>query len=314
MRNPRGTRFCVTFWSEPTQLEGLEENELVTYLVVGREIGKRSGKVHWHGYIELSGKRTMDGVKRLLGDRTCHVEIAKGTPQEARAYAVKENDIYMEFGEMSKGQGYRSDLADVRDMVRNGASLLEIADKHIGDFMRYHRGIMLYKDLLDREKLKKATLSMPEVIVYIGKSGCGKSWRCYHDPDYQRSGFQYMAQMSGKVYFDGYENEDVIWFDEFTGSTMPFGEWCRVCDMYGLRVETKGGSIVVKPRKVLISTTTWPAKWWANCEKYLEAPTQLYRRITKMYWCERPTDDGAVELLKDGWTATNKEEYDQLIA
>lgn len=302
----------MTFWAEPTQLAELEENDLITYLVVGREVGKRSGKVHWHGYVELSGKRTIEGVKKLMGDKTCHVEIALGTAQEAREYAVKENDIYMEFGEMSKGQGHRSDLDDVKEMVRNGASLLDIADKHIGDFMRYHRGIMLYKDLLDRKRLKEADLSMPEVIVYIGRAGCGKSWRCYNDPDFRRSGYQYMSQMSGKVYFDGYENEDTIWFDEFTGATMPFQQWCKICDKYGCRCETKGASVVIKPRKILISTTTWPARWWAGCEKFHDDPNQLYRRITKMFWCERPTDDGAMELLKDGWTATNKEEYDQL--
>ena len=45
---------------------------------------------------------------------------------------------------------------------------------------------------------------MPEVIVYLGKSGSGKSHHCWDDPDYQQSGYKYPVQQNGKVYFDGY--------------------------------------------------------------------------------------------------------------
>ena len=45
---------------------------------------------------------------------------------------------------------------------------------------------------------------MPEVIVYLGKSGSGKSYHCWNDPAYQQSGYKYPVQQNGKVYFDGY--------------------------------------------------------------------------------------------------------------
>ena len=44
---------------------------------------------------------------------------------------------------------------------------------------------------------------MPEVIVYLGKSGSGKSYHCWNDPAYQQSGYKYPVQQNGKVYFDG---------------------------------------------------------------------------------------------------------------
>ena len=43
---------------------------------------------------------------------------------------------------------------------------------------------------------------MPEVIVYLGKSGSGKSHH-WNDPAYQQSGYKYPVQQNGKVYFDG---------------------------------------------------------------------------------------------------------------
>ena len=40
---------------------------------------------------------------------------------------------------------------------------------------------------------------MPEVVVYLGKSGSGKSYHCWNDPAYQQSGYKYPVQQNGKV-------------------------------------------------------------------------------------------------------------------
>lgn len=94
---------------------------------------------------------------------------------------------------------------------------------------------------------------MPEVIVYLGKSGSGKSHHCWEDPAYQQSGYKYPVQQNGKVYFDGYSGESTIWFDEFGGSVLPFNVFLRLADKYETRVETKGGSVVFHLNKILIN-------------------------------------------------------------
>lgn len=79
-----------------------------------------------------------------------------------------------------------------------------------------------------------------------------------------------------------------MWFDEFGGTTLPFSLFLRVVDKWDNRVETKGGSVLVSGlRKVLISTTTYPNKWWANSPKYLEDPQQLWRRLSRVYYIPR---------------------------
>ena len=143
-------------------------------------------------------------------------------------------------------------------------------------------------DIVHREQDKQRERTELETVVYVGKSGTGKSHRCFYDPDYQESGYKFPSQAPGKVFFDGYENQRVIWFDEFGGTTIPFSLFLRLCDKWDNRVETKGGTALVSGlRKVLISTTTYPACWWRNCPKYLEDPRQLWRRLTKVYYLPR---------------------------
>lgn len=310
----RAQRYCVTFWSNPRDnltkwMDGVTYN----YGIVSREVCPRTGKEHFHGYFELAGRgrRTMDTLKRDLGDSSAHVEPARGTSKQAIEYVKKDGEIICEWGEPKPGAGHRSDLDKIREDIEAGKELLDIAAENFGDWVRYHRGLLMYKDLLDRRERKQRSLVMPTVIIFVGPAGSGKSYHCFGDPDYQESGYQYLAQMSGKAYFDGYEGQKCIWFDEFNGSTMSFSLFCRIADKYGCRVETKGGSVELKHTKILISSVEWPATWWAESAKFLRDPGQLYRRITKMVYTRGPDQEPLV-LKKEGWIATNIEEYNRL--
>lgn len=310
----RAQRFVCTFWEDPVpRLSEVSNDGDWSYGIVGKETCPTTGKTHWHGYFELRGRcrRTLETAKAELGTNTTHIEIARGNGKEAANYVRKDGDVVLEWGEMKKGSGYRSDLEDIKNRLKEGEDLLDIAEDHFGDWVRYHKGFIMYKDLLDRRERKSRKGVMPEVIVYVGPSGSGKSYHCFNDPEYQKSGYQYLAQQTGKAYFDGYQGESCIWFDEFSGSTMSFSLFCRVADKYGCRVETKGGSVELKHTKILISSIEWPAVWWEGSARFAKDPTQLYRRITKMVYC-RGEDEEPIVLRKEGWTATNIDEYERL--
>ena len=63
---------------------------------------------------------------------------------------------------------------------------------------------------MTREEAKHSDPYMPEVIVYCGPAGSGKTYRCASDPDYKSDGYCMLQQASGKAYFDGYEGR--VWF------------------------------------------------------------------------------------------------------
>ena len=104
--------------------------------------------------------------------------------------------------------------------------------------------------------------------------------------------------MESKIYFDGYNNQKTLWFDEFAGTTMPFTKFCQIADRYPGRYETKGGSVLIYGlKKILISTVEYPALWWAGSQRFNTDPEQLFRRITKCYYLGSPrtTSTGDIE-------------------
>ena len=64
------------------------------YTVYGKEVGE-SGTPHLQGYVYFANKKSMKGVSKLLP--TAHLEMRKGTHEQARNYCIKDGDI-TEFG------------------------------------------------------------------------------------------------------------------------------------------------------------------------------------------------------------------------
>nr|ATP66717.1 Rep [Rodent circovirus] len=280
----RARNYCITAFRPISrdQLEEMLEEREYGYIVVGEEVAPRTGKRHWHMYVELLEPKSMNQVKEMFGMNDLHVEVRKGSGKEAAEYVKKDGNWY-ELGEM-KQQGKRNDLEDIHRMLKDGMSLLEVAEQHFGDFVRYHRGFALYADLLARKKQKEREPVRPDVIVYLGPAGAGKSHNCYNYPGYKTDGYKYLCQADNKVYFDGYEGESIIWFDEFRGSVLPFSLFLQLTDKWGCRVEYKGGSIEIFAKTILISTVEWPTTWWAGSRKFTADPNQLWRRITNIFY------------------------------
>lgn len=257
-----------------------------SYVVAGLEQCPETGRWHYHVYMEFKKPWAFARLKAYLPFTVNDIQPRFGSVKEAVAY-VKKDGKWWEKGEVSE-QGHRTDLDELYDEIRSGASLSDIVEHHVGAYVRYHKGIEKLMDVVRREQDREAERADVETIVYVGKSGTGKSHRCFYDPDYRESGYKFPTQAPGKVFFDGYDGQRTIWFDEFGGTTLPFSLFLRLVDKWDNRVETKGSTVLVSGlRKVLISTTTYPNKWWANSPKYLEDPEQLWRRLTKVYYIPR---------------------------
>lgn len=161
-------------------LAQLFDNGTATYLVYGKEVGE-SGTRHLQGYIELAKRYRFTQVKTLLPGY--HLETRRGTAQEASEYCQKDND-FVQFGTISKSQqGRRRDLERVATLIKDGASIKEIATEEPEAFIKYHKGISVLKDLLQP---KHETTAHTEVRfnidfdwtktqIFLGPTGCGKT-------------------------------------------------------------------------------------------------------------------------------------------
>jgi hypothetical protein len=91
---------------------------------------------HIQGYIQMKDRKEMTAIKKLLDDKTIHLEPSKGTPQEASNYCKKTEkdgepqDIFLEYQEYGELDitisGTRTDLIGLKDKLINGETLTNI--------------------------------------------------------------------------------------------------------------------------------------------------------------------------------------------
>jgi len=109
---------------------------------------------HIQGYIQFYDKKRMEQIKKLLDDKTVHLEPSKGTPQEASNYCKKTEkdgepqDIFLEhqeYGELdTTTSGKRTDLIGLKDKLNNGETLTNIMmdttdEKELRNCLHYNR-------------------------------------------------------------------------------------------------------------------------------------------------------------------------------
>lgn len=283
--NPRGRNWVFTLnnytqeehdfiFGIRAQSETGATGSVVRYLVVGREIGA-SGTPHLQGYIELLAAKYRSGVKAILGTKNVHLEPRKGTQLQAAEYCKKEKDFY-ETGISPRGkgtgdQGRRSDLEEVAEVIRNGASARQVFETQPAAFIRYHRGISAAIGLFSEQRS-----SPTQVIWRYGPTGTGKSRDTFREAEELYSGrVVQLGDLSGR-WFDGVTAcSRAAIFDEFDG-TMPISLLLRLLDRYPCQVPVKGGMVQWCVKLVFITSQFSPEHYYADSGQW----DALVRRLS----------------------------------
>ena len=113
-------------------------------------------------------------LKKLKGFERAHFEQRRGSRDQARQYAMKEDTRVAgpwEHGVwVRSGQGNRTDLDTVRRSIAEGASDLDLADNHFCEWVKFRNSFKEYR------RLKMGQRDWPmEVHFYYGPPGTGKS-------------------------------------------------------------------------------------------------------------------------------------------
>ena len=275
-------------------------SKLVRYLSIGKHTGEKTGYQHCHLNLELEKPKTLTFVKdKLFNIPDMHCEPRRGTREQCNEYLNKDDHFREIINTRKLQQGKRTDLDHIKELIDDGSNFYDLYDYHFGTVVRCEKGIRNYIAMRDTIEATSTIYEPPEVIVYVGPAGAGKTWHCATDPDYMDGkGYRFPIQMDSKLYFDGYDRQKTLWFDEFSGKTMQFTKFCQLTDRFGARYETKGGSVLIFGiKKILISTIQFPHLWWAGSERFNTDTEQLYRRLTKCYYLGQPRikEDGTKE-------------------
>jgi len=198
----RAKNWCFTL-NNPTEDETsalLHAAAATEYIVWGRETGE-GGTPHLQGYVIFPAAIRLATVKNRLGSQRFHLEVTRGSPQQAAEYCKKDGD-FTEFGELpAVAQGRRSDLdayyawADEFALQNNRApSTPEVAQSaHVAVLTRYPGVTRISRmrlfvqpvdgnaelrqwqhDLVDRLALEPDDRKIIFVIDEVGNTG--KSW------------------------------------------------------------------------------------------------------------------------------------------
>lgn len=247
--------------------KGVEEG-WAKYMLFGKEKAPETGTEHLQGYVNLKSGCSLKSLKKKLGER-CHIEKAKGSVEDNYKYCTKDGN-YLEFGEKPLDPSEKGEKE-----VKRWRRIRELAEA--GNFDEIDDQVLL----LHRSKLEQHYNRIQDELVVdqvelnsewlCGEAGCGKSKTAREE----NPGFYY--KMMNK-WWDGYKHEDVVILEDVDPS---HASWlCQFLkvwtDRYSFRAEFKGGSKMIRPKKIVITSQYTIEEVFGQDEKTVAA---LKRRV-----------------------------------
>lgn len=122
------------------------------YVLYQLELCPSTGRYHYQGYLVLSRSQRFNRVKKmfedLLGTDKIHLEGALGSHEDCEKYCSKSETRALgpwRIGDSeSVGQGKRSDLKSVKELIDGGATMDEIRRSHFASWVRYRQAFSEY--------------------------------------------------------------------------------------------------------------------------------------------------------------------------
>lgn len=305
-----------------------KNQSVIRYLIVGIEESEK-GYQHYQCYIQLWKQFRMKGFKELIESDNVHLENQRGTNKEAQQYCYKgafidpkkNKDEYekyivygpqpsatiLTFGKFCKGQGQRTEMLEIKDLLDDGESHYEICnkqDKYYESYARYYAFYEKYKQWGDDIRHNEIRQPLVNSVVYgdcdtgkttaiLNKYGCKN---CYILKDPKKDNKNW----------NGYENQKVLIIDDFY-SWIPFNDMLRILDNKPYRVRKLGGYRWARWERVIITSNTSPKLWYPNMrydEDKEEMLKAFYSRIKKCLKVSR----GNTGNLLTSWIKLNKTE------
>lgn len=242
--NPRAMQWCFTL-NNPKQ--PIEFNELtMTYLVYGEEVGEE-GTFHHQGFVVFKNRKTLTQLKEL--NNRAHWEVMKGTTSQASDYCKKEGKFY-EFGEApvdkhaKAGKQQQDKWRKISDYAKSG-ELDAIDAEYPKAFVGSYRNLKQLKVDYMRQTVD---LEKPCGVWLYGDAGAGKSYKA-------RKMFPEHYPKACNKWWDGYQQEDHVIIDDFDRNHAVLGHHLKIwSDRYSFLGETKGGTVVCRPKVVCVTS------------------------------------------------------------
>lgn len=235
------------------------------YIVVGKEVGE-NGTPHLQGFICFKETKSLDQLKGFFP--TAHFEVRRGTYLQASEYCKNEGD-YFEWGTLpmdpvSKGQkGREAFAALMKDTIK---LIGEGNYEAIAPEMTTHIRACEYRIHKERQQKRNLCTYLGDLgdvnFWYYGAAGTGKSRKAREE-----NPGAYL-KMCNK-WWEGYVDEDVVLIEDFDAQHKVLVHHLKIwADRYPFKAEIKGGSIDIRPRKIIVTSNYSPREIWDDPRDY----------------------------------------------
>lgn len=268
--------------------------------------------LHFQGYIQMKRRQRISWYKKHVHPHA-HFDVQRGTNDQCQHYTKKPVEgclcdhcqserltptklpeyPWLEFGKFTAGQGSRTDLENARDAIASGSNRMTLWTQHSTVYAKYPKyvetGFTLHS--------KHAKIEDKQVILHYGHPEKGKTEGVVDsNPDL------WIMPFGAKLWFDGYDDQEVALFDEFGGRDNPIDlkTFLMLGDRIVKRVEVKGGFVMFKAKTIHITTNIHPLDWYSYIGR-IGAHNCVKRRLTKILWYgeEHTYGDEPLDVTED---------------
>ena len=246
-----------------------------------------TGRTHIQGYVQFYNPYRMRQaalhIKQLFDTSLHpHMLVSRGTPEQNIEYCTKldsrlPGSLPCTLGEPSK-PGKRKVTLIVADAIKKGVKPIEAL---LGDDDELRSGAVIYANTWDRymgKLLPDRDASIdPQVIVLYGVPRSGKS-------RYAHETYPNAYWHTGSKWFDGYNGEKEVIYDDFDGSSLPFKDFKRIFDRYKMNAEVKRDFAKFSATTHIITTNVYPSHWWSLAVTGEYGRDAIWGRITQVRW------------------------------
>ena len=252
----RSRKYIFTWNSPPDDWSNSLDDIQCKYIIAGKEHAPTTGRLHLQGFLYFAIVKSAAQVRRLLPG--CHVETARGTPEQCITYCSKEDPEPYERGEKPLSQTDKGNLEKEKwqtiwDLAKSGD--IESIEPSIR--IRYYSAIRK----IERDFMPPvARLAGPCGIWIWGVAGAGKS-RAVLDQ------FPDAYPKPRSKWWDGYQGERVVYLDDISVFHVSLGDELKLwADAYPFIGEIKGGSRKIRPTTFVVTSQYQIEDIWSDQE------------------------------------------------
>lgn len=251
----RGWQFTLNNYTDADEVD-IQAIQSV-YLIYGREVAPTTGTPHLQGFIKFGLVKSFKQVKSLL-PVAAHIEPA--LCEEALInYNAKDGDIFekgvrpksnREKG-LSTQERYRAAISCAKE------GKIDEVDPDL--YLRYYRTLKV----IEKDHLKPcAPLDTTAGVWIFGPSGCGKTSYVH-----KQFGESLYIKSAKTKWWDSYQGQDYVLLDDMDYECLHMSYYLKIwADHYPFQAETKGSAIMIRPKKIIVTSNYMIHELWREPE------------------------------------------------